>query len=140
MMIVFYEKNGCKTNAQQKTLLLRAGYELDVKDLRSRKWLQADIHCYLKDLPVSQWFNRTAPRVKSGEIDPDHLSPNEALDLMVADPLLIRRPLIETSLGCGCGFEPALLQKLGIHKVLLQDKLEGCSNATPHDCPDPFGK
>lgn len=40
-------------------------------------------------------MNYTAPAVKNGEIIPERLSFKEAVELMVADPILIKRPLVE---------------------------------------------
>jgi nitrogenase-associated protein len=56
--------------------------------------------------PVAEWFNRNAPRGKSGEGVPECMDEVTALSLMRCDPLLIRRPLIEAD-GCRqAGFDP----------------------------------
>ena len=47
------------------------------------------------DRPVADWFNRTAPQVKAGEIDPDNMDEQTALLLMIDNPILIRRPLMQ---------------------------------------------
>ena len=60
-------------------------------------------------MPVASWFNTAAPRVKSGEIDPDELAAAAALALMLAEPLLIRRPLLEVEAQRCAGFEDALV-------------------------------
>jgi len=36
--IIFYEKPGCKTNAQQKNILSQLGHSLVVRDLLSEPW------------------------------------------------------------------------------------------------------
>jgi len=56
--------------------------------------------------PVADWFNRSSPRVKSGEVQPESLDEAPAIALMLADPLLIRRPLMEADGRCEAGFEP----------------------------------
>ena len=45
--------------------------------------------------PVTDWFNLSAPAVKSGEVDIHSCDEARALQLMLADPLLIRRPLLQ---------------------------------------------
>lgn len=93
--LIFYEKPGCGNNARQKRLLLDAGHELDVRDLLTEPWTAQRLRDFFNALPVADWFNRAAPQVKSGEIDPASVEANAALGLMLANPLLIRRPLME---------------------------------------------
>jgi nitrogenase-associated protein len=56
--------------------------------------------------PVADWFNWSSPRVKSGEVQPESLDEAAAIALMLADPLLIRRPLMEADGRREAGFEP----------------------------------
>jgi len=93
-LVVFYEKPGCINNTRQKQLLRAAGHELDVRNLLEELWTAESLRPYFGALPVAQWFNRTAPAVKSGAVDPDGVTEAEALSLMIAMPLLIRRPLM----------------------------------------------
>ena len=93
--LIFYEKPGCGNNARQKRLLLDAGHELVVRDLLSEPWTAERLQDFFAGLPVADWFNRAAPQVKSGEIVPERIDANTALALMLANPLLIRRPLME---------------------------------------------
>jgi nitrogenase-associated protein len=103
--VVFYEKPGCINNTRQKQLLLAAGHELEVRNLLEEPWTADSLRPYFGNLPVSQWFNRTAPAVKSGVVDPDSVPEQEALRLMVAMPLLIRRPLMFASGEYRVGFD-----------------------------------
>jgi nitrogenase-associated protein len=57
-------------------------------------------------MPVNLWFNPNSPRVKSGEIDPSSYDSSAALNLMLEDHLLIRRPLMESDGIRVCGFDP----------------------------------
>ncbi|MEY9134437.1 nitrogenase-associated protein [Bradyrhizobium diazoefficiens] len=89
---------------------------------------------FFRNMPVGSWFNRAAPRVKSGEVNLDSIDAASALALMVSDPLLIRRPLIDLDgIRCaGLDREPALSQ-LG-HQT--QEHLQGCLHqATRTRCP-----
>lgn len=115
--VVFYEKPGCLTNARQKALLRAHGCVLNVRDLLSEPWTGPRLSALLDRLPVSHWFNPAAPRIKSGEIDPATLDRHTALALLLEDPLLIRRPLLETEFGKTAGFDdPVLLKALGVYE------------------------
>ncbi|MBT9612038.1 MAG: hypothetical protein IV108_02095, partial [Burkholderiales bacterium] len=94
--LIFYEKPGCANNARQKRILLDAGHEVVARDLLSEPWTAHRLLAFFDGLPVADWFNRAAPQVTSGEIDPVRIDADSALDMMLSNPLLIRRPLIET--------------------------------------------
>jgi nitrogenase-associated protein len=102
--VIFYEKPGCGGNARQKALLIASGHELDVRNLLAEPWTAGRLRAFFGARPVAEWFNASAPRVKSGEIDPGALSPEAALALMLADPILIRRPLLKVGDRCEAGF------------------------------------
>ncbi|MES9935142.1 MAG: ArsC/Spx/MgsR family protein [Sedimenticola sp.] len=93
--LIFYEKPGCIGNQQQKILLESFGCKLDVRDLLSEPWSKERLHAYFSDTPVSEWFNLSAPQIKKGWIDLHDLEEGQALNLMLAEPILIRRPLLE---------------------------------------------
>ena len=105
--IVFYEKPRCVGNARQRALLIRSGHELEVRDILSERWTADRLRPFFGGRPVGEWFNRSAPRVKSGEVTPDELSEQEALTLMLQEPLLIRRPLMQVGDQCRAGFDMA---------------------------------
>jgi nitrogenase-associated protein len=98
--VIFYEKPGCGGNARQKALLVSSGHEFDVRNLLAEPWTAERLQPFFGSRPVAEWFNASAPRVKSGEIDPGALSPEAALALMLADPILIRRPLLKVGGRC----------------------------------------
>lgn len=95
--ITFYEKPGCDGNAKQKALLLSAGHTLDVKNLLAEAWTKESLLAFLAPLPVPHWFNRAAPMVKEGQVDPDSIDADSAIALMLDHPLLVRRPLMESA-------------------------------------------
>lgn len=95
--LVFFEKPGCGGNARQRAALQAAGHTLERRDLLSQAWTADSLLAFLAPLPVAQWFNPAAPRVKSGEIQPASLDAASALALLLAEPLLIRRPLMQRS-------------------------------------------
>jgi nitrogenase-associated protein len=135
-MIIFYEKSGCKSNAKQKSLLVDAGHALQVRDLRDHEWKPVELRAFFGDLPVEKWFNKTAPDVKSGKIDITRITEYDAIMLMVQNPLLIRRPLMETNFALGCGFDAETLDRLGLSDIIAETNMEGCSNIHGHTCAD----
>jgi nitrogenase-associated protein len=128
--ILFYEKPGCINNTKQKALLQAAGHVLEVRNLLTEAWTTETLRPFFGDLPVSQWFNRTAPQVKSQEVVPEQLDEETALALMVANPLLIRRPLIQVRDRKEVGFD---LNKIDTW-VGLQAK-DNVSNQDLETCP-----
>ncbi|MFG1361297.1 ArsC/Spx/MgsR family protein [Xanthobacter pseudotagetidis] len=133
--VVFYEKPGCGTNARQRQILAAAGHELDVRSLLAEPWTAARLRAFFGATPVASWFNPASPRVKSGAVDPAATGAEAAIALMLADPLLIRRPLVEAE-GVRCaGFDRAPVTDLLAVGTALP---EACSR--PGDaprCPDP---
>lgn len=133
--IVFFEKPGCGGNARQKALLQAAGHTLDVRSLLSEPWTRASLMAYLAPLPVADWFNRAAPRVKSGEVLPEALSADDALPLLLAEPLLIRRPLMESGGARMVGFDTAAVDAwVGLQPGTPARKLEGCAASMGEPC------
>lgn len=105
--VTFYEKPGCQGNARQKALLEAAGHDVLAKNLKAEKWTKERLFLFLAPLPVADWFNRAAPAIKEGEIVPETLSAGEAMELLIANPLLIRRPLMEVGEERRVGFDTA---------------------------------
>jgi nitrogenase-associated protein len=104
--IIFYGKPGCKGNARQRAILEAAGHEVDARSLLAEIWTGERLQSFLGDLPVTDWFNPSAPRVAKGEIRPETLDAEAALTLLAADPLLIRRPLLEADGQRMAGWNP----------------------------------
>lgn len=132
--IVFYEKPGCGGNARQRTLLEAAGHVLERRNLLTAPWTRESLLAFLSPLPVAAWFNRAAPRVKSGEIVPESLQADAALALLLDEPLLIRRPLMVREDGARLvGFDTAEVERfVGLTtRSPLPASLEGCAAKTP---------
>ncbi|BBI99358.1 hypothetical protein FGKAn22_10510 [Ferrigenium kumadai] len=103
--VIFYEKPGCGNNIRQKVWLAASGHTVLAKNILTEKWTADRLLAFFGKLPVAQWFNPAAPRVKSGEVDPSALDEIEALELMLSEPLLIRRPLMEVEGVLCAGFD-----------------------------------
>lgn len=135
--ITFYEKPGCGNNSKQKALLAAAGHQVLARNLLTESWTAQRLLEFFGKHPVADWFNRAAPRVKSGEIIPEQQGAKNALQLMLQDPLLIRRPLIEAEGRKEIGFDQELIQNwLGLTPT--GKDLENCPRAHQHTpCPSP---
>ena len=136
--VIFYQKLGCINNRKQKALLMAAGHQVEVHNLLKTPWTASTLRPFFGDLPVANWFNPSAPRIKSGEILPSNLDEATALEVMIADPLLIRRPLIQVGNVYQAGFEREKIDAwIGLKQppIVFED-LETCPRsheATP--CP-----
>ena len=129
--LVFFEKPGCGGNAKQRALLEAAGHTLDRRNLLTAHWTRERLLDDLAPLPVAQWFNRAAPRIKSGEIVPEQLDAEAALQALLAEPLLIRRPLMLREDGARLvGFDTAEVERfvgLGAPAAAAPASMEGCA-------------
>lgn len=127
--IIFWEKPGCKGNARQKEILQASGHELEVRDLLSEAWSEESLVRFFGNRPVAEWFNMTNPRVKSGEIVPAAVSREQALAMMVAEPLLIVRPLMQVGEERMTGFDTDQVHNwVGL-------KLDTVGERDPQNCP-----
>jgi len=141
--IYFYTKLGCQTSAKQVGLLEQSGHEVELRDLLAHPWTAEELTGYFGGMPVDEWFNEKSPRVKSGEIDPSAYDSKRALAVMLADHLLIRRPLMESGGTRMCGFDPATVHAwVGLGKAVYErssrEDYSSCSQPSgtiPPHCP-----
>ncbi|MDJ0774701.1 MAG: ArsC/Spx/MgsR family protein [Mastigocoleus sp. MO_167.B18] len=136
--VIFYEKPGCKNNTKQKTLLAAAGHELEAHNLLTNSWTTESLQSFFGDRPVVEWFNKAAPRVRSGEVLPEELDAQTALALMLEDPLLIRRPLIQVGEHREVGFDVERIDAwIGLKAAndSLKDTTEKLMNQDLQNCP-----
>ena len=127
-VVTFYEKPGCKGNLRQKTLLAAAGHTVQAKSLKAEAWTADRLLAFVGKLPVAEWFNRAAPAIKAGEIVPENLGFEDALHLLLENPLLIRRPLMEIGEQRVVGFDIATVDAwIGLKNVELPEgNIEAC--------------
>ncbi len=107
--VIFYEKPGCGGNARQKALLVASGHEVEARNLLAEPWTASRLRPFFGARPLREWFNAASPRLKSGEIRPEALTEQAALALMLQDPLLIRRPLMQVGPRQEAGFDAAMI-------------------------------
>jgi nitrogenase-associated protein len=140
--IRFFTKLGCMTSARQVDLLQQSGHDVEVCDLLTHPWTAEELTAYFDGMPVAAWFNEKSPRVKSGEIIPAAYDRSGALAIMMADRLLIRRPLMETDGRRMCGFDLAAVDAwVGLGKTVYPlrsaEDYNSCSQpaSAPQQCP-----
>ncbi len=130
--IAFFEKPGCINNTRQKAWLEEAGHEIEAHNLLEHPWSEQELLSFLAPLPVADWFNRSAPTVKNGQVVPERLDRNEALELLMTTPLLIRRPLIACAGKRHVGFDvEAIHQWLGLPEHVVAQERDNNTEACP---------
>ncbi|EKV30734.1 Nitrogenase-associated protein NifO [Caenispirillum salinarum AK4] len=136
--VVFFEKPGCRNNTKQKAWLSASGHRVEARNLLAEHWKAEDLAAYFGDRPVTEWFNKAAPAVKAGTVDPAAMTAEAALALMLADPLLIRRPLMRVGPERRAGFDPAAVRAwIGLTGE-DQGDMETCPSLhTTRRCPEP---
>jgi nitrogenase-associated protein len=135
--VVFYEKPGCANNTRQKVLLAAAGHTVLAKSLLTEKWDAQRLREFFGTLPVAAWFNPSAPRIQSGEVQPGALDESAALEWMLADPLLIRRPLMDVDGQRRVGFDQDAVDRwIGLSSKMSRENLEACAKGhAAQPCP-----
>jgi nitrogenase-associated protein len=137
--VIFYEKPECANNKRQKRLLIEAGHTVIAKNLLTEVWQADQLRLFFADLPVRDWFNYSAPAIKYGEIEPDIFNAQQALAVMLIDPLLIRRPLMQVGDERKAGFDQEQVHAwLGLTAINTKQDMESClrsasSSACSHD-------
>lgn len=92
--IQFFEKPGCINGEKQKNILIEAGNDLECINILEHTWSREELAPFIADKEPSLIMNHTAPAIKKGEIVPENLQHDEAVALMIENPILIKRPLI----------------------------------------------
>jgi nitrogenase-associated protein len=135
--VLFWEKPGCVNNTRQKRLLEDAGHALEVCNLLTEPWTAETLRPFFGSLPVADWFNRSAPAVKDGSVIPESLDEETAMTLLLGDPLLIRRPLMQVGETRRVGFVPAdVAAWIGLNPVASGADLESCPREMSRPFPD----
>jgi len=133
--VYFYEKPGCINNTRQKKLLTAAGHQVVALNLLTEPWQKDRLRAFFGELAVRDWFNVSAPAIKLGEIEPDKLTEQEALALMLENPLLIRRPLMQVGDNLMVGFDQQAVDDwIGLEEI----EMAGDTNRDIESCPRPL--
>jgi nitrogenase-associated protein len=128
-IIEFWEKPGCAGNARQRALLEKAGHRLNVHNLLAGSLAREELAAFFGQRPVREWFNRSAPAIKNGLVDPEKQTPESALELMLKQPILIRRPLMKIGGVRLVGFDLSALEEIVGRLPNSPIRLDGCVHA-----------
>lgn len=135
-LVVFYEKPFCAANAKQKQILRQSGCTLIERNLLEHGLDKETLRAFMGDKQVSDWFNPAAPAIKNGEIDPENLNEVQALDLLMGNPILIRRPLMIIGAEKLCGFDAQKVAEVLDRYVEPMPKIncmeKGCLEKSQH--------
>jgi arsenate reductase (glutaredoxin) len=93
-LIQFFEKPGCINGEKQKRILIEGGNVLNCVNILEHPWSREELSEFFVEKTPSLIMNYTAPAIKKGQIVPANLHYDEAVALMIEDPILIKRPLI----------------------------------------------
>ena len=131
-VVLFYEKPGCSNNSKQKQWLRESGHKVVEQNVLTYNWTAEELLGFFSKLPLTQWFNPSAPRIKYGKIKPATLEPERAIDLMLADPLLIRRPLMQVNDTTMVGFDYEAVDRwIGLRKRATPGDIGTCRKFKP---------
>lgn len=125
----FYEKTGCSGNAKQKELLKSHNISFSVKSLLDISWTKETLSEFFKGLEIKDIFNPFAPQIRDKEIDISKLSKDEAINLMIKNPILIKRPLLDINGVKICGFDIEKINELLNTNIDTNKKLNTCSSS-----------
>lgn len=131
----FFEKPGCINGEKQKRILIEAGNILECINILDHPWSREELAPFFPEKTPTLIMNHTAPAIKKGEIVPASLQYDEAVSLMIEDPILIKRPLIRVDGLSIQGFmDPRLAPYLGAWNG--RDDVVTCPNLHTLSCDD----
>lgn len=136
--IIFYTKPGCGGAARQKALLTASGHTVEERSLLDSPWTPETLQAYLEGLETKEWYNKNAPAVKAGTVVPGALPAKETLDLLISDPILIVRPLMQIGDRLIAGFNPETLGKIIELNDIPAEGVTGCQmHSEVNPCKSP---
>lgn len=133
--ITFYEKPGCINNTKQKELLRLAGHLVNEKDLIAHPWTEMELLNFFGTLEVKNWFNPNAPDVYNGVVKPESYTREKAVDALLGNHLLIKRPLMIIDSEFIVGFDKAYLDAVIGLKQHNSPRLNNLLEENLSDCP-----
>ncbi len=129
--VIFYEKTGCSGNERQKKLLSNHGISFQTRSLLDTKWDKESLNPFFNGLEKEDMVNKFAPQVKNGEIDIAALSKDELVELMINEPILIKRPLLEIGANKICGFDIEKINQYLNSDICESIKISTCLSSDP---------
>lgn len=97
MKITIYQKPTCTTCRQVHAALRAAGVDVDAVDYYTDPLTKAQLRDLVRkmDVPVRQLLRTKEPIYKTLRLGERDLSDEELIDLMVKNPDLMQRPIVE---------------------------------------------
>ena len=130
MKVIFYEKPNCAGNAKQKKLLTLNGISYEMKSILDTQWTQTLLHSFFKGLDTKDIYNPFAPKIKNNEIEITTISKNELIELMIQEPILIKRPLLEIGETKICGFDIEKINQILHTNICENITMSTCQNGS----------
>jgi nitrogenase-associated protein len=112
MTVDFFQHNDCIGNEIQKKVLNDAGFELNIFSIFDINWRAEHLYLFFKNDPVYTWFNYSAPSLENKLFDPKCIEAKDAIEFMLKDKILIKRPLIHFNGEYCAGFETELVKRM----------------------------
>lgn len=114
-------------NAKQKKLLDLYNISYMTKNILTHPWDKELLGSFFEGVSKESIYNPFAPQIKNKEIDPKELSKDQLIELMLKDPILIKRPLLIVGKEKICGFS--------IEKINALFNKNICTSVTISTCP-----
>lgn len=134
--IIFYTKPGCLGGVRQKEILLAAGHSVEERSSLDTPWTPESLREFLRELPLAEWYNPSAPAVKSGQVVPGALPAQQTLELLCQQPILIRRPLLQIGERKMAGFYVEKLREYITMPDMVEENVNECRMKTEGEtCP-----
>ena len=115
--IIFYEKPGCINNTKQKVKLKEFGFNVICTNLLETNFSKNQLLSFFDGREIKECINKNAPAIKNSELDIENLSDENILELMISNPILIKRPLITVGSNKFCGFDINKLLNLKLEEI-----------------------
>ena len=99
--IIIYHNPSCGTSRNVVEMVKAAGYAPVIVEYLKTGWERAQLEAFLARIPASAHDllrEKGTPAAELGLLDPA-VSDDVILDAMVAHPVLVNRPIVETPLG-----------------------------------------
>ena len=80
-----------------KAELSQKGIDLVERDFFQNGFTENELRALIGDRPVSGYFSYNSPSFRKMGLDRDRLSDDQLITMMVEEPRLVRRPLIQVS-------------------------------------------
>lgn len=127
--MIFYEKTGCGGNARQKKLLEAEGISFEVRSMLDTQWCKESLSPFFEGLEKEEIINQFAPAIKNGELNIAKYNKDEIIEMMIKEPILIKRPLIEIGATKICGFDLEKINSILKTNLDADAKISTCQSS-----------